>query len=44
MNDAVKRAAGMLERTLGEDITLRTALSDDLWLALATPRSWKMRS
>jgi PAS domain S-box-containing protein len=36
-NESVKRAAAMLERTLGEDINLRTALADGLWPALMDP-------
>jgi PAS domain S-box-containing protein len=37
VNDAVKQAAAMLERTLGEDVDLQSALADDLWPAVADP-------
>jgi len=37
VNGSVMRAAAMLERTLGEDVALRTALADGLWPALADP-------
>jgi PAS domain S-box-containing protein len=37
VNDAVKRATSMLARTLGEDITMRSDLADEPWLALADP-------
>ncbi len=37
VNDAVKRAAAMLERAVGEDITLQTSLSEDIWPALVDP-------
>ncbi|HEY5827410.1 MAG: MASE4 domain-containing protein [Hyphomicrobiaceae bacterium] len=33
VTDAVKRAAAMLGRTLGEDITVKVALADELWPA-----------
>jgi PAS domain S-box-containing protein len=33
INDAVAHAASILERTLGEDITVRTNLADGLWRA-----------
>ncbi len=35
MNDIVNRAAKLLQRTLGEDIALKTSLSDGLWTASA---------
>jgi nitrogen-specific signal transduction histidine kinase/CheY-like chemotaxis protein len=35
LNDVVKRAAAILQRTLGEDISVRTVLTDDLWPATA---------
>ena len=37
VNDAVGKAVAMLDRTLGEDVTLRTALGDDLWSVVADP-------
>jgi signal transduction histidine kinase len=37
VNEAVERAAAMLERTVGEHIALRTSLAEDLWPALADP-------
>jgi PAS domain S-box-containing protein len=37
VNDAVERAVAMLERTLGEDIALQSALAGDLWSAVADP-------
>ena len=37
VNDVAKRAAAMLERTLGEHIILVTALPDGLWPALVDP-------
>jgi PAS domain S-box-containing protein len=37
VNEAVKRAAVMLERTVGEHITLQTSLGSDLWPALVDP-------
>ena len=37
VNEAVKRAAAMLERTVGEHIALQTSLAEDLWPALADP-------
>src|SRR5207244_11555027 len=37
VNKSIERAAAILERTLGEDITLQTALADGLWPALADP-------
>jgi signal transduction histidine kinase/ActR/RegA family two-component response regulator len=37
LNDVVRRAVTMLQRTLGEDIALRSVLADGLWEALADP-------
>jgi CheY-like chemotaxis protein len=37
VNDAVKRAAAMLDRALGEDITVTTVLGDDTWSAVIDP-------
>jgi PAS domain S-box-containing protein len=37
LNEVVTRAAVLLQRTLGEDITLKSVLADDLWEALADP-------
>jgi PAS domain S-box-containing protein len=37
LNQRVTRMAAMLERTLGEDITLKTNLAQDLWPALVDP-------
>jgi signal transduction histidine kinase len=37
LNATVKRVTSVLERTLGEHIVLETALSKDLWPALADP-------
>src|ERR1700687_5373421 len=35
LNDTVLNAAAMLERTLGEHISVQTVLDEDLWPALA---------
>jgi CheY-like chemotaxis protein len=37
LNEAVTRAAAMLQRMLGEDIALKSVLADGLWEALADP-------
>jgi len=37
LNEIVTRAAGMLQRTLGEDIHVKLALEANLWPALADP-------
>ncbi len=37
LNETVKRAIGMLERTLGEDICFESTLAPGLWPALADP-------
>jgi signal transduction histidine kinase/CheY-like chemotaxis protein len=37
LNDAIRRTAAMLDRTLGEDINLKTGLADELWPAFADP-------
>jgi PAS domain S-box-containing protein len=37
LNDVVRRAVTMLQRTLGEDIELKSMLADGLWEALADP-------
>jgi CheY-like chemotaxis protein len=37
LNEAVKRAAAMLERAVGAHIALQTSLTDELWPALADP-------
>ena len=37
LNEVVGRAVPMLQRTLGEDIALKSALAMDLWEALADP-------
>jgi PAS domain S-box-containing protein len=37
LNESVRRAVTMLQRTLGEDIALKSVLADGLWEALADP-------
>jgi len=37
LNEAVRSAAAMLERTLGEDIAMKLALADALWPATVDP-------
>jgi PAS domain S-box-containing protein len=37
LNEIVSRAAGMLRRTIGEDIAVKVALTEGLWPALADP-------
>jgi PAS domain S-box-containing protein len=37
LNEIVTRSAAMLQRTIGEDITVKLALADRLWPALADP-------
>jgi len=37
MNATIQHSVAILERTLGEHITVRTVLSDDLWPAMADP-------
>jgi PAS domain S-box-containing protein len=37
INETVSRAASMLGRMLGEDITMKLSLADDLWPALVDP-------
>jgi PAS domain S-box-containing protein len=37
LNEVITRMAEMLQRTLGEDITIRTVLAEDLWRAVADP-------
>ena len=37
LNDIATRAAGMLRRTIGEDIAVKVSLADGLWPALADP-------
>lgn len=37
LNEIVTHAVTMLQRTLGEDITVRSVLADGLWTALADP-------
>jgi PAS domain S-box-containing protein len=37
LNEVITRIAEMLQRTLGEDVTVRTVLADDLWRAVADP-------
>jgi PAS domain S-box-containing protein len=37
LNEVVGRTAAMLKRTLGEDVSVTTALADDPWQAVADP-------
>jgi PAS domain S-box-containing protein len=37
LNEVVGRTTAMLKRTLGEDVSVITALADDLWQAVADP-------
>jgi PAS domain S-box-containing protein len=37
MNDTIQHSVAILERTLGEHITMRAVLSEDLWQATADP-------
>jgi PAS domain S-box-containing protein len=37
LNEVIKRTSAILQRTLGEDISVRTVLRDGLWLATADP-------
>jgi PAS domain S-box-containing protein len=41
INDAIKHTAAMLERTLGEHITLKTSLAAELWPAFADPAQFQ---
>src|SRR5262245_14216054 len=37
VNETIRHAAAILERTLGEHVTVQTALADDLWPTFADP-------